>query len=1065
MPPCPLSGVLAAALGYVPGDHHLPPSCEAVSLKAEELYGELFDSGNAVKAMAVCSMLAHYSGWWANRARILAERETREANKRARRAEADCDERLAVAAQRRRLPLIAELNDHEFEEFVAATGLEIEANYPRVVAEVNGLLPHGWRELLRVVCEAHREQVYPDQTAFRDRRVKRVDVQIVCGDFQRGKSTVEALYGLINHAIHNSARVGDVCCTFVVTQMRAWALALKDTIETKTARSSPLPGAAPAPNPAVVELDDDELDPDALLNEEGGVAIDDLAQLPIARFGGRSGREAVKNALERGGTALTFRTGPQFESHSKMIAEINDKKTHSEKALVYTLVLDEADKFFGDRRADHARQLLWMCGFDGRAQPNKPVLVACVSATNCGPCYYFMRRMHLMLRAQLVLRLADIVSFKPPAALTYKTATQPVLPAGEVMEIPRPDGEYVTPQILDMWVDAFSRPHSVLLDTATVRVNYGVDHNMLDHVEELEVQMEQRRMLIPEAERPAPKPGVIVYLHGGHTTHLGMIGLQFINEEYLPEAEYAMSKLERAMHAASASEAALADQLTHDGGDAYAITEARQLAEKLRHCGNNLDTNYNERTQCLEAHYLTEFAWWIRTKAVRLGHYTEQQLQGLLDPPPPSYDRDHGNGKSPWSTKSLQLMLFIVRKFIGDLPIVVVGGAMVRRSMSIVCVDFFRPKISVELDGEAYAGVYVGQPWALAVITHALHTRFANSADGAQAKCRDRTTLTGWDVAHPDLAAVRDLVIEDLSAATLGFTAFNAMPELQRPLAARQAMLQAIYTATRAPNLATEIERFRNTMLTTDDQVRWFDDTCSQVEDAADLNDSLSDANHFLGLACALASRIHLPVPTRELFQRQRNPMFQRGSGVQERDEGNIHANLSSILHSHEPLQFRHALTSSRRRGGGNAGGPLGGVMLMCAQWLLDNGFVADEEGNPPLAAPETWTIFWGLRAQYPHLIGRDGYKELNVTSRGGAGCGFAMSHLVKRDICDKMSEQRLKPNPPPNNGVPPNPPNPRARNVQVYWLKRGVALPAISADVVNPPLAAPLALPAPAQA
>ena len=40
-----------------------------------------------------------------------------------------------------------------------------------------------------------------------------------------------------------------------------------------------------------------------------------------------------------------------------------------------------------------------------------------------------------------------------------------------------------------------------------------------------------------------------------------------------------------------------------------------------------------------------------------------------------------------------------------------------------------------------------------------------------------------------------------------------------------------------------------------------------------------------------------------------------------------------------------------------------------------------------------------------------------------------------------------------------------RARKVQVYWLKRGVALPAIQADVINPPAPAPLALPAPAQA
>ena len=84
-------------MGYVPGENHLPPSCDAVIAKAQELQSALCDSGNTPEAMAVVSMSALYSGWWANRTRILAEREANkrvdEANKRARRAEADRDER------------------------------------------------------------------------------------------------------------------------------------------------------------------------------------------------------------------------------------------------------------------------------------------------------------------------------------------------------------------------------------------------------------------------------------------------------------------------------------------------------------------------------------------------------------------------------------------------------------------------------------------------------------------------------------------------------------------------------------------------------------------------------------------------------------------------------------------------------------------------------------------------------------------------------------------------------------------------------------------------------------
>ena len=57
---------------------------------------------------------------------------------------------------------------------------------------------------------------------------------LVNGDFQRGKSTVEALIGQINFAINESPTVGDKCCTVLVTVQRAWALALEATCKSKS---------------------------------------------------------------------------------------------------------------------------------------------------------------------------------------------------------------------------------------------------------------------------------------------------------------------------------------------------------------------------------------------------------------------------------------------------------------------------------------------------------------------------------------------------------------------------------------------------------------------------------------------------------------------------------------------------------------------------------------------------------------------------------------------------------------------------------------------------------------
>lgn len=982
--------------------------------------------------------------------------------------------RLRAAELRQRLPFIAELSDdNTYKEWTDQLIEMMEVQYEKIIKECNSLLANGWKELLYQVCDAMRAQTYANNVEPSRRRVRCCHAVVINGDFQRGKSTVEALLALIVFCIHNDPKVGDNCCTLIVSQLRAWAMALKDTMATKATRRSPQQmqqaGGALVEEPREEGDTDDEgeIDPNELVPEQNAVVVGDLENLPLAHLAGRGARSLIENCLRRGGAMVGFRTGPQYKAFGQMIAEINDSKGCNDKAVVGVVVLDEADKMFGDSRAQHSLQLMHLLGMDSSHQANQPVLVFSVSATNIGPCYWFWRRMHqLNSNNRVKIKLDDIVGFRPADALTYRSNTVPVLGAGEILQVPKPDNEYTTEQIVDQWYDACNTPYSCILDTATTRVNMGVAHNMLDHVDAICAAMEEKHNEVhrgdDEAERPPLVPMVVIYLHGGHTTHQGMIGLQFINEQH--EENRLLQKLKQSMCELAKEELAHANFL--EASDQTEMQISRELGKALKKEADDLDANFNEKSDCLEVHYLTVMAWAIKRKALRLGYYTERTIQGMIDDFPSDlfFDRDHGR-RSFWSTKNLQLAIFIVRKYIGEaVPIAVVGGAMVRRSMSVVAVDVMRPPISVEMDGAAFdvrdakgVQVYVGQPKCLALVTHSVHTRLANSADGSQQKCRDRSTLTNWNVAHPELKETLDLVLEDLTVATQGFVKFNALAEFQRNRSSRVKMMDAIAGATRGPNCEDTIKAFRDE-LDTDDQRGWFDNLEQQLITCEDAGDEITDKQAMLALACSLALLVELPEETIQLLQRHRNPMFQRGAGEPERDIGNLHASLRRILMCQEPLRFRHAL--QRGRGGRNRGSngpvPLSGLQLMALQMMAARGWRAVDANNEcPDNVPEAWDIFWALRTKYPNLVaanGKDGIPGatgLGVVGGGNScGLGLVMRQLVNRGDVYSVQALHTRPNPPlGTHGAKPNPPNVRPRLVKVYWLLHA---PVVSNEVAD---------------
>eukprot|EP00966_Prymnesium_polylepis_P179256 4149784-Prymnesium_polylepis.1 len=118
-----------------------------------------------------------------------------------------------------------------------------------------------------------------------------------------------------------------------------------------------------------------------------------------------------------------------------------------------------------------------------------------------------------------------------------------------------------------------------------------------------------------------------------------------ICEDDTDDAARGLNKLRQAHWDLCREEMDLADSLDADGGDPREIADARKMAEVLRLAGNALDVN--DETGCIEAHDLTELAWGIKRKAIRLGCYTEAQIVAKLDEPPGTFDRDQGCGRSP----------------------------------------------------------------------------------------------------------------------------------------------------------------------------------------------------------------------------------------------------------------------------------------------------------------------------------------------------------------------------------------------------------------------------------
>lgn len=140
--------------------------------------------------------------------------------------------------------------------------------------------------------------------------------------------------------------------------------------------------------------------------DDPGPAVDphDIEELPCHIPGTnlrRGNRRQVEDYLSRGGsTILLIRTVSQFEAYDKIISRINNTPKHPgrrQQSLCPAASIRRVGQVLRrPAQAAHAYHaaayLLRMIGLAaGNPSSNRPVLLACVFATNAGPCYNFFR--------------------------------------------------------------------------------------------------------------------------------------------------------------------------------------------------------------------------------------------------------------------------------------------------------------------------------------------------------------------------------------------------------------------------------------------------------------------------------------------------------------------------------------------------------------------------------------------------------------------------------------------------------------------------------------------------
>jgi len=750
----------------------------------------------------------------------------------------------------------------------------------------------------------------------------------VNGDVQRGKSAAEAFLGLVAHLVNQSDECADRCFTVLVTVMRAWSRALKGNATRLVGTSDD------AASERASEASDEEEEDEAV----------DCGHVPVAELS-RANLQHAKYACQQGGIVVIFRSGSQLDIAQDLVHELNRSRRRGRSPAWPIVVMDESDKMLGSCNSagvslpggktpfQYELAITELCGWGaGGPGSNPPVLVVMVSGTNIGCFYWAAARLGLChLRSERRLfELLDVVSFRratPQQYIGYDRFTR--FAGSDNFVAAGPSSEYVNEGVLEMWSEVANTPYACLLDCTTPRVHNGVPHNMQTHASTV------LDCLDGHASLPglAPQGMAVIFVHGGHKTFLGMLGLRFSS----PACDDGADKIE-----------ALADAMLAASGVEPDRTLARDLGEAADGLAEEMDDEGAIAVSAL----------------LPLIHHLERRAAretGTYRPCVPEACK----GKSPLSTEHIGIALFLVRHFFPGIPVAVVGYSMIRRCLSIVAVDIFATETR-----------------PLNAVTHGIISSSANGADAGQQTQRAATTLTAFHAQH-GFTEIKMLCPELVWDMTAGHVTFNQLPcfdsDLNDAAGRRQLLrrLEASVEAGDAPALADEQW----------EQARAFE---RQVAD-------VGAHPRLLRIARALAAHIDMPLDTRRLIQLAARPMFQGGAGAIERDLADVHANLSDIKEGREPADFRSGTTRRSRRAAPTLSGFAQLMLQMLAQRGVYGTAAGPANESAASSAMTEREVRRALALLYPHRIGQPGFTPLTAGCGFALKGLYDKAHVCRR--------------------------------------------------------------------
>lgn len=597
------------------------------------------------------------------------------------------NEALAERTREQTLRLLHTFSPDEVDGFVAGLMTQIRnwSQYERIEA-----LLHEPERLVRDVVDALR--LNPRSTYGRPQVTFNLQARIVAacfsdrqdltrhgqvnGDVQRGKSKIEAFQALVVKYINDSQSCRDKCFTVLGTQMVPWAVDVANKME----RAAMGPSAA-------LEEDDPDFEPDVAELVDASSAL--FLVTHIKGAGGRAGREAhaklVERTMKEGGCIVFSRTHLKIDPLTDaMFAYTESQRGHGLTVSAHFVILDEADRMRGtgvegsnefayeralseltggSRVLSHSRANVALPDGDPpERRYARACLVSDVSATNGLSFFAMLHRLGTPGH-----KLLDVISFKDdPEYVGFERCDRH---NDKVLDGLSQNNVFVNDDVVDLYQEVLSTDHACLLDCTTTRVNAGTPGNQQEHAERVVESLRQR----PQgATLLAARGMAFVFVHGGARTFAGNVGLSFVG------AGAAARVTELSRRAAAATAAAGFEAIKLPGCMGDYVTQAM-----LRPLLADLD--------------------------VALSAAGEKPLM-----------RDR------LTLEQLPLTLLLLRTVWPDLPVVVVGHGMVRRSLSVVAVD---------AAGSCVLAVTHEVQWA---------SPAANAADVTQQFLRASTTLSSF---------------------------------------------------------------------------------------------------------------------------------------------------------------------------------------------------------------------------------------------------------------------------------------------------------------------------------